>query len=388
MITPPGEGGIGIIVLTGPDAAVVLDTCFRGTRRQAREIPPGGIAHGRVVRGGETVDEVIVAHLSGHGAACEPRAQGCAAPAGTRELADVYEVNCHGGVVAVQAVADCLRDSGAELARWQPAGVPEAEGSAVLSPGAIRATAIACLPRAQTRLAVRMLLHQAGGALSRALDGISRDGLRRLLDSAPLGRALLVAPQVALAGPPNVGKSTLLNALLRRERVIVHHHPGTTRDVVRETVSIRGVPFELIDCAGIRPATAEIEGEAVRRATDLIARSEVVILVYDVTRGLDEALSSMPPLRADACRIVVGNKIDLRAPGPACGAPPAGDDRLPCRLADALHLFVSAREGLHISQVEAALLAPYRDQVRACEQGGPVVFTEQIRTALERLYGQ
>jgi len=414
VITPPGEGGIGIVALSGPGAAEVLQRCFRGTRRAAREIPSGAIAHGRIVRGEVTVDEVIVAHFD---AAASPTGE------------DHYEVNCHGGVVAVQAVLGCLREAGAEVVAWRSAVSDEAADQPVLSPTAIHASAMASLQRAQTRLAAKMLLHQAGGALRRELEAVRQglsagrvgqppvaarpggqgrpghpaDILRRLLGTAPLGHALLTPPRVALAGPPNVGKSTLLNALLRRERVIVHHRPGTTRDVVRETVSIRGVPFELIDSAGIREAPGELEQEAVRRATDLLTHCDVVVLLYDVTQGPEAALGLVPRVDAETRKIIVGNKIDLlgactgnptASPVPPISAQEATGQgeplpqRLPPELQDMPHLLISARDRINIEQVEAALLAPYHDQIRPCEDGGAVVFSEEIREALQRMSDQ
>jgi tRNA modification GTPase len=318
------------------------------------------------MRGEATVDEVIVAHP-------------------TTSSEDRYEVNCHGGVVAVQAVLGCLREAGAEVVE-QPCGASAAaSGQSALSPAAIRSSALASLQHARTRLAARMLLHQADGALSRALDGVrqgkAEDILRRLLETAPLGLALLTPPRVVLAGPPNVGKSTLLNALLKKERVIVHHRPGTTRDVVHETVSLRGVPFELIDSAGIREVPDELEREAVRRAANALTHCDVVLLLYDATQGPEAALDFI--LRPDftARKVIVGNKIDLLAGSPSVPA-------LPPHLAHEPHLLISARAGTNIRQVEAALLAPYSDQITACEDGGPVVFSEDICSALERMSEQ
>ena len=398
VITPPGEGGIGIIAMSGPGAAAILDSCFRATRRQARGIPPGAIAHGRIVRVGgatgatpdqadqsATVDEVIVAHFD-------------AASSFTGE--DTYEVNCHGGVVAVQAVLNCLQEAGAKVVPWRSRAEDTAEGQPALSPEAIRASALGSLPRVQTRLAAKMLLGQAGGALCRALETLRRElskqgheqagdvasarsALRSLLATAPLGRALLTPPAVALAGPPNAGKSTLLNALLRRERVIVHHLPGTTRDVVRETVAIEGVPFELVDSAGIRDTVGKLEGKAVRRATDLLRHSDVLVLMYDVTRGPGESLRCIPPLEAGVRKIVVGNKIDLvRSRRSRPKTLPA---QLPLELDGAQHLLISAREGKNIKQLEAALLAPYRDHMKTCDQSGPMVFSGEVQAALERV---
>jgi len=372
VITPPGEGGIGIVALGGPDAAAALARFFRPTHGRTDDLPVGGIAYGHIVRDGQTVDEVIVTCLDG-----------AASPAG--EL--FYEVNCHGGPVAVQTVLDCFRSAGAEVVPWQEIGGGAAAGAPVLSPGAIRTAALALLPRAETRLAARMLLHQASGALARALEELRRrieageqcaEVLRALLATAPLGRALLRPPSVLLAGPPNAGKSTLLNALLRRERVIVHPHPGTTRDVVRETVSLGGVPFELMDSAGLRSGGDEVERLAIQKTTEMLGRSDVVLFVYDARRPAARELAEIPAIAPAGRWILVANKIDLLAALPEA-------DPVPDAFLDAPRLFVSAREGRGIEQVESALLAPYRDQLEPCAAGAPMVFTPEMAAALRQV---
>jgi tRNA modification GTPase len=370
LITPPGEGGISVIALSGRGAAGVLESCFRGTRRRARDIPPGAIAHGHIVREGAALDEVIVAHF-----------EGSASPTGE----PIYEVNCHGGAMAARAVLGRLGEAGAELVAWTDTAPGSKPGGRVLSPEAIRSVALAALPRAQTRLAARMLLAQAAGALSRELDRIRRDmsagdaaRIEALLQTAPLGEALLAPPTVMLAGPPNVGKSTLLNSLLHTQRVIVHPQPGTTRDVVRESVSIRGVPFELIDAAGIRGTAAGLEAEATKRAGELVRECDVVMLVFDARQGPAEGLRGLPSPQASSRRILVGNKIDLIERPPASGP-------LPKWLKGAAQVLISARDGRNLGQLEAALLEPYRPHIAACEQAGPVVFSRQIREALERI---
>jgi len=363
VITPPGEGGIGIIALAGPGAGEILDAVFRGSRKQARQMRPGSIAHGRIVHDGATVDEVIVARADHPGRPGE---------------GPQFEVNCHGGVAAVQAVLGCLRGAGAQVVPWEQLPRDPQLVQPPLSPRAIRAQALARLPRAHTRLAARMLLHQMRGALSAELSALRGDlsrgeghtrRLRALLETASLGRALLQPPRVLLAGPPNVGKSSLLNALLRRERVIVHDRPGTTRDVVRETVSIRGVPFELIDSAGIWDGAEELELMAVQKAIYLLGKCEVVLWVRDARRApLRSSGDALP--RAAAGRIItVANKADL------AGARGEG----------AADLLVSAREGWNIEKVEDALLAPYAALIGPCERGGPIVFTDEAERALAHL---
>jgi len=368
LITPPGEGGISVIALSGAGARAVLESCFRGTRRRAEGIRPGAIAHGWIVRGESALDEVIVAHFE----------RVCGAP--------LYEINCHGGAMAARAVLDRLFEAGAEPASWDGLTAGEGgSGEGVLSPSAIHTAALTALPRAKTRLAARMLLHQAAGALAEALDAVRGDlskgspgRLEALLDTAALGKALLTPPTVMLAGPPNAGKSTLLNALLRSERVIVHPRPGTTRDVVRELVAIGGVAFEIIDAAGIGSGAGGADARAAQRAADMVRECDVVLLVFDARREASCELRGLPAPRPSARKILVGNKIDLMpsAPGPVA---------LPAHLKCAAQVFISAREGRDLGQIEAALLEPYGAQIDACARGGAVVFSDKIARAIERV---
>ncbi len=362
VITPLGEGGIGIIAVVGPAAAEILDGAFHGTKRRASEIPPGGIAHGTIRRNGDVLDEVIVARPAGEGEGPGPR----------------FEVNCHGGVVAVRAVLARLEEAGAEVVAWRDLAAPSGDDGLPLEPGAIRAQALARLPRASTRLAAAMLLHQAEGGLSRELAIIEESlaagraeeaggRLDRLLDTATLGCALLQPPRVALLGPPNAGKSTLLNALLEEERVIVHHEPGTTRDVVAEVVSLHGVPFELLDCAGVGRARDELEHQAMKRARELASSCDVALLLWDVAAGPESLLAWVPDVNRNARAILVGNKIDLLQGGPPSPKPPP-------EMAVAEVVFISAKQKTNLELLEAALLRPYESLIEHCRTGGGVLF--------------
>jgi tRNA modification GTPase len=363
VLTPPGQGGIGIVAVCGPGAAALLDRVFVGTRRTAAALLPGAIAHGTIQRDGSVLDEVIVARLDGPG---EAR----------------FEVNCHGGIAAVLAVLDCLRGAGADLADWQDVTPPAPLPGPPLAASAIRAAALAELPRVPTRLGAVMLLHQAEGALRTALEGVTEalEGaeaarLDDLLATAPLGAALLGPPRVALIGPPNVGKSTLLNALLEQERVIVHEEPGTTRDTVVERVSLRGVPFDLMDAAGIRATGDDVEEEAVRRALRMARTCDVALLLFDAREGAWPEPSIAPDF-GEATRVVaVGNKADLLA-----GPPPAV--RLPGGVPPGGAIYVSARNRTNLNRLEDALLTPYEALIEPCRSGAAVVFRREIAEVL------
>jgi tRNA modification GTPase len=374
IITPPGEGGIGIIALTGPDASQVLEKVFVGTKRSARALAVGSIAHGTIRRNGAVVDEVIVVRLAPEdGAADDMR----------------FEVNCHGGVAAVRSVLKCLEEAGGQSVDARALTARHFYGAAPLTDEAIRAEALAALPRARTRLAATMLLRQAAGAsglelreieeiLAAGQGGLAARRLDALLRTALLGRALLKPPKVALLGPPNVGKSTLLNTFLEEERMIVHHEPGTTRDVVAETVSLHGVPFELTDSAGIREAQDELEQLAVSRAADLARTCDIALLVFDARQGPETSMPLMPALKAGARLILVGNKVDLLPGDPAQPATWGGSACSPV-------IYISARNGTGIDRLEAALLEPYAELIENCRRGGPILFSEEAEQAIARV---
>ncbi len=357
LVTPLGEGGIGVIVLSGPNAAIVLGRVFRGTRRSAAGLTVGRIAHGTIRARGHTLDEVIIARL--------PDGEG-----------GRFEINCHGGVVAVRAVLNALAEAGANVVPWRDSICPRGTAPP-LSPRSLRELASSLLPSARTRLAATVLLHQTNGALDRALGALQRHlagrhsapasrALRRLLSTAEFGKALLHPPRVALLGPPNAGKSTLLNALLNRERVIVHSEPGTTRDVVSELLGIRGMPFQVMDAAGIRDTADELEREAVRRARELACSCDIALLVFDLSQG-GQALRGMPRPAACVRAITVGNKSDL-APGVSAAQ---ADVR------------VSALKRRNLESLEAALLAPYVQFIEPAISGAAIVFHEAVEEHLQ-----
>jgi len=364
IITAHGEGGIGIIALTGPGAGALLDRFFGGTRRKASEMAAGSLAHGCIKRQGKVLDEVILARLG-------------PAPSPTGRL--YYEVNCHGGVMAVRSVLKCFQDAGAEVVspgELTGAALAEKASFAELT----RLRALERLPRARTRLAAGMLLHQASGALDRKAHEIAgflsanrplaMQELESLLETAEFAQALLEGVKVAIVGPPNVGKSTLLNTLLRRERVLVHEEAGTTRDIVSEPVAIEGVPFELMDCAGIHTPADEIEADAVARARALASRADLILLMFDVREGMRAATQIVPAVGTARRLIRVGNKVDLAGGSlPESAGEPFGDAPL---------LHISARTGENIGALEAELVRPYGRLIRHCRRGGAVLFDREL----------
>lgn len=262
-----GEAAIALIDVAGPDARRLVEVL---TGRPISESPS-------LRRIG---DEVVVRF--------EPR--GWIGEAMVR-------LTCHGGPAAVEAVRRRLVEQGAEdvgprdLIRgaWERGAIDR-----------IRAEALLHLRSARTPRAARMLADQSAGALARDL---AAGKIEDLIRAAPLGIALTHPRRVVLAGPPNAGKSTLFNALLRRERAIVSPVPGTTRDPVSDLIAIEGVPIELIDTAGVGEARDAVEADAIRRTESRVRSADLVLAVAEAGSCV-----KTPGLR-------VWTKIDVASPG-------------------------------------------------------------------------
>jgi tRNA modification GTPase len=278
--TPPGKGGIAVVALSGPRAGEVLAGVFRPVRAHGDDAE-GVLRLGRLVQDGRVIDEAIVCRRGGR-----------------------YEINIHGGPAVALAVMDSLVQHGARAA---PADVlaPEfrREHPAWNNPG-VGEELLESLPQARSELVVTALARQWSGGISElARRFLGREGsmagagrtVERLLEAGVAGHAkmhrLLHPAEVVLAGPPNVGKSSLANALIGRAVSIVHEQPGTTRDWVREPALLDGVPVWLTDTAGIwappgEGFPGEVGREAIRRALERVRHADVVLLLDDGTQGL------------------------------------------------------------------------------------------------------
>ena len=355
IITPPGEGGIAVIRLTGAGAPPIVRSMFRGKHPAdpAAEDAGGRLHYGHIVNGDEVLDEVLLTVIR----------------AGGEDA--IVEVNCHGGIVAVERVMAALERCGAERVR---ADVP------VDSPlDAVQREAAIAIPRALSRQTVRMLLEQYNGALSRAVRDIEQlaprpaaHALARLEATARLGRALCEPGRVVIVGRPNAGKSALFNAILGHSRAIVTHIPGTTRDFISDVVVIGGVPFELVDTAGLRETDHVVEREGVHLSYEQISSADIVVFVFDAARRQDAEREQMRAelTSAGASTIVVANKMDLLA-SDVC-APDAD-------------VCISATTGAGLADLEARIV----DDAVGGEaySGGAAVFTQRqldvISSALE-----
>jgi tRNA modification GTPase len=336
LLTPPGRGAIAVIHVLGEGARALVGSLFG---KEIGERPRAG----RFTHRGEVLDELMIRTVPGF----------------TGE--ETVEITCHGGTATVRRLFEAL-------------GVPRAGTAELLERGVetghldrIRAEAWALLPDAQTELAARVLQDQAEGALSRAVQGLrSPAEADRLLGTAPLGAALATPRRVALAGPPNAGKSTLFNALLRADRAIVSPEPGTTRDPVRERIALDGFPVELVDTAGVEEPRDLLERMSIDRARKALEGADLVLFLFDAQAGprADE-LRFLESLR-DRRVIVVANKVDA-----GMKLPPR--DSLP----------ISARTGEGLTELRRRILHALGVGDPPPE-GSPVVFTPRQERLLAR----
>ncbi|TCS80818.1 tRNA uridine-5-carboxymethylaminomethyl(34) synthesis GTPase MnmE [Tepidibacillus fermentans] len=327
--TPLGEGGIAIIRVSGDRAIQVIDSIFKG-RKKLSTVDSHTIHYGRIVdKNGETVDEVLVTVMK------SPRTF-------TRE--DVVEVNCHGGVIAVKKVLDVILDQDVRLA--EPG---EFTKRAFLN-GRIdltQAEAVIDLIRSKTDRAMALAMKQVEGKLSSKIKEIrqsllevlahievtidypehdvesvthdfllekvnhAKKEIERLLAHASQGKILREGLSTAIIGRPNVGKSSLLNALIRENRAIVTDIPGTTRDIIEEYVNIGGIPLKLIDTAGIRETEDIVEKIGVERSRKALEEADLILFVLNYNESLSEEDKQLIALVKNLNVILIVNKTDL-----------------------------------------------------------------------------
>ncbi|MCS6991111.1 MAG: tRNA uridine-5-carboxymethylaminomethyl(34) synthesis GTPase MnmE [Chitinophagales bacterium] len=329
LATPEGVGALAVVRLSGPQALAIADRVFRPAQLSA--VPPNTAHVGWIHQKGNVIDEAVAVVYRA------PRSY-------TRE--DVVEFSVHGSPYIARRVLEVLIDAGA-----RPARAGEFTLRAFLN-GRIdlaQAEAVADLIAADSEAAHRYALQQLRGGYSarfkelhdrlvqlaalleleldfseedvafasRAeLHALTQQGLNQiqeLIDSFRWGNAVRQGVMTTIAGRPNAGKSTLLNALLQEDRAIVSDIPGTTRDTVEEPLILDGIRFRLIDTAGLRQATDQIERTGVQRALGKIQQSSIVLYVFDVTAlKAQDVLNDLKqlPVESGQC-IAVGNKIDL-----------------------------------------------------------------------------
>lgn len=331
--TAPGEGAIGIVRISGDDAIRIADEVYRLKDKRLKEQPSHTIHYGHIVdpKNDEVIDEVMVTVLR-------------APKTFTRE--DVVEINCHGGIVAINRILQLVLRMGARLA--EPGEFTKRaflNGRIDLS----QAEAVMDLIRAKTDKSMQMAMRQLDGELSKLIQNLRQEilntlaqvevnidypeyddveemtlqllrektqqvsqGIRALLNTASQGKILRDGLKTAIVGRPNVGKSSLLNVLLREEKAIVTDIAGTTRDTIEEYVNVRGVPLQLIDTAGIRETDDVVERIGVERSRKALNEADFVLLILNQSEELmDEDLRLLEQTK-DFKRIILLNKTDLQ----------------------------------------------------------------------------
>ncbi len=340
LLTPPGRGALAVLHVCGEGARSLVSSLFG---REIGDRP----RHGMLRDDGEVLDEVMVRLAEGF----------------TGE--ETVEISCHGGTATVERI----------LAALEARGAARADAGALLERGVetgrldrLRAEAWTLLPHAATELAAGVLHDQAEGALSRAVGAMAspRDA-ERLLETAAFGIALASPRRVVLAGSPNVGKSTLFNALLEQDRAIVSPVPGTTRDPVRELLAIDGVPVELVDTAGVDEPRDLLGRLSIERTREMLRRADAVLFLFDAVEGArGEELLFLERL-AHRRVILLVNKADAGRKKPLLEALP-----------------VSAKTGAGLDEVRRRILRAIGVAARPAE-GAPVVFTARQERLLREV---
>lgn len=331
--TSMGEGAISIIRISGPSALNIIDKIFEAKNKKSIfSMKSYSMRYGHIIdrEKNEVIDEVIVSYMK------EKRSY-------TGE--DTIEINCHGGVVATNRVLNEVIKAGARLAeRGEFTKRAFLNGRIDLS----QAEAVIDIIRSKTELGMKSALKQSEGKISREIKNIREKLLTliagieaavdfpeedleestseetdveikkilsyidKLLKTAEEGRIIREGLKVAIIGKPNVGKSSLLNALINEQKAIVTDIPGTTRDVIEEYINIGGIPVKLVDTAGIRETNNEVEKIGIEKSKQKIDESDLIILMLDVSRKFDEEDKKIIEYIKHKKYIVLLNKNDLK----------------------------------------------------------------------------
>lgn len=332
--TAIGEGGIAIIRVSGDNALGIVSKIFRAkSGKDIKGKKTYTMKYGHIVdiNSDDIIDEVIISYMKG------PKSF-------TAE--DVVEINCHGGVTSTNKVLEATIRAGARLA--EPGEFTKRaflNGRIDLS----QAEAVMDLITAKTELAMKSALMQSGGSLSQRINKLREyllnvlalieyavdfteddeevdpsipirvkeslesavEDINKLLKNADEGKIIRDGLSLAIVGKPNVGKSSLLNVLLKEKRAIVTDIAGTTRDVIEEYINLDGIPVKIIDTAGIRETEDVVEKIGVERSREKINEADLILLVLDTSRDIDKEDKEIIEAIKDKKSIVLLNKIDL-----------------------------------------------------------------------------
>ena len=386
-------GAVAVIRISGPEAVSVTDKCWFGSRPLARSNPREMLLGNIRDQDEGVLDQVMAVKF--------------VAP-GSYTGEEMVELHCHGGALSARQVLLQLLEKGAD-----PAQPGEFTKRAFLNGkmDLTQAEAVADIINAHSTMALRLATRQLEGCLGRRteelydnlvhilsetesrldfpeeeLDWIPGDKMQKelqkaeervdeLLASKLEGEVLRQGIRMVIAGPPNVGKSMLLNAVLGRDRAIVTELPGTTRDTLEELAHIRGIPIRFIDTAGIREAENLVEKSGIDRSVSSIQEAQVVLWVSDVEASAAE--QGCPYALDEAPVIKVVNKCDKLKSRPAPG-----------RMEGEENVYISALtgeglEGLYDKIEKTVWNAPHRSEPEAAVSARHAALLEKAKRALE-----
>lgn len=372
--TPLGEGAIGIVRLSGTDSFAIAQKIFK--RKDLSKVASHTLNYGHIVDPDkdEILDEVMV------GAMRSPKTF-------TRE--DIIEINTHGGIAVTNEILQLVIREGARLA--EPGEFTKRaflNGRVDLT----QAEAVMDIIRAKTDKAMNIAVKQLDGSLSDLINNTRQEILNtlaqvevnidypeyddveeatteiirektsefealltNLLKTARRGKILREGISTAIIGRPNVGKSSLLNNLLREEKAIVTDIEGTTRDVIEEYVNINGVPLKLVDTAGIRETEDIVEQIGVERSKKALKEADLVLLVLNASEPLTDQDRQLLEISQDSNRIILLNKVDLPQQIEL--------DEIP-----ADHIKISVLKNQNINQIEDRINALFFENAGLVEQ--------------------
>ncbi|MBO5141869.1 MAG: tRNA uridine-5-carboxymethylaminomethyl(34) synthesis GTPase MnmE [Clostridia bacterium] len=326
--TPIGQGGIGIIRISGEKSLEIINKIFKNNRKN-KEFTSYSIRYGHVYDGNELVDEVLVSYFK-------------APNSYTGE--DVCEINCHGGNLVVKRILEIVIKNGAELA--MPGEFTKRaflNGKLDLS----QAEAVMDVINSKSIKENKISMQQLDGYLGRKIseikgkiidilvdieanidypeydiEEVQRTKINTVLENAVQdldvlektfdeGKILKEGINTVIIGRPNVGKSSLLNALLKEDRAIVTSVAGTTRDTIEETLTIKGIPLKIVDTAGIRETNDIVEGIGVEKSKKALENADLVLFLLDSTEEISEEDVTLLKLVENKNYIVLINKIDI-----------------------------------------------------------------------------
>lgn len=363
--TAPGEAAIGIVRLSGPQALSIISRIFKPARlKDITEVPSHTIHYGWIIYPDtqEPIDEVLVSIMK-------------APNTYTRE--DVVEINCHGGMVPLRKVLELVVKEGARVANPGEFTLRAfINGRIDLS----QAEAVLDLIRAKTEWSSTVALNQLQGGLSQRIHSLRQtimnvtahveayldfpeediepmaesqiliqiqqalNEVKGLAETYHEGRLLREGLSVAIVGRPNVGKSSLLNKLLEKDRAIVTEIPGTTRDVIEDYLNIKGLPIRVLDTAGIRASKDMVEEEGIRRSLRAIEEADLVLCVIDRSEPIHEEDQRIIKHLHGKKTIFVLNKADLPPKADIALLPP-----------DSPKVVLSAKTGEGISELKETI---------------------------------